>query len=93
MESLPRPRVSIQRRVQFAALLQFAEHGSADRKTTVAVCPDSDWRDLEVALKRLLDEGSIEGPTWRGDSLAAMAQGGWLTLTHRGQQRLDEDDV
>ena len=85
------PQVSTQQRVQFAALLQLAEHGSADRETTAAICPGTDRRDLEVALENLLDEGSIEGPTWRMESLAALAQGGWLTLTVRGRLRLDED--
>jgi hypothetical protein len=87
------PPVSMQRRVQFAVLLQFAERGTAGRATTAAICPSTDRRDFEVALENLLDEGSIEGPAWRMDSLAALAQGGWLTLTARGQQRLDEDDV
>lgn len=86
------PKVSTQRRVQFAALLQLAEHGTADRAATAAMCPGTDWRDLEVALENLLDEGSIEGPTWRMESLAALARGGWLTLTARGRLRLAEDE-
>jgi hypothetical protein len=46
-----------------------------------------------AALKSLLDDGSIEGPTCRMESLAALAEGGRMTLTARGRQRLDEDDV
>jgi hypothetical protein len=87
------PPVSLQRRVQFAILLQLAEHGTAGRATTAAICPSTGPRDFAVALENLLDEGSIEGPPWRIDSLASLAQGGWLTLTARGRLRLDEDDV
>jgi hypothetical protein len=86
-------RVSVQRRVQLSALLHFAEQATADRATHAAVCPGAERRDLEVALQSLLDDASIEGPTWRMESLAALTRGGWLRLTARGRQRLDENDV
>ena len=81
------------RRVQFAVLLQFAEHGTADLATTAAVVPGSGGRDFRLALENLLDEGSLEGPSGRVESLVELAAGGWLRLTDRGRQRLDEDDV
>ena len=81
----------MQHRVQFVVLLQLAEHGSADRATTVTICPSADRRDLEAALGNLLYEGSIEGPSWRLSSLVALAEAGRFTLTARGRQRLDED--
>ncbi len=70
-----------QHRVQFVALLQLAEHGTADLATTVAICPGTDRRDLESALGYLLDEGSIEGPSWRLSSLVALVEAGQFTLT------------
>lgn len=85
---------SLQRRVQFAILLQLAEYGTADRITTAAVCPRADERDFNVALENLLDEGSIEGALpQRGNSLVDLAAAGLLTLTVLGRLRLDEDDV
>ena len=83
----------MQRKVRFAALLQIAEHGRADRATTAAMVPGAGEPDLRVALENLLDEGSIEGPTWRATSLVELAEGGWLRLTALGRLRLDEDDV
>lgn len=91
LRTLPRqPSVSLQRRVQFVALLQLAEHGTVNPATTAAICSGSDGRDLEVALGILLDDGSVEGPTWRLNSLVALAEAGRLTLTHRGRQQLAE---
>jgi hypothetical protein len=83
----------MQRRVRFAVLLQMAEHGRADRATTAAMVPGADERDLTLALENLLDEGSIEGETWRAESLVELAEGGWLRLTALGRLRLDEDGV
>jgi hypothetical protein len=85
--------MSIQSRVQFAVLLQFAEHGTADPMTTTAICPGTDHRDLEAALEYLLDEGTIEGPTWRLESLVALAEGGLLALTPFGQRQLAGNDA
>ena len=85
--------VPLQRRVQFVVLLQLAEHGHADVATTTAICAGADRRDLERALEYLLDEGSIEGPTWRLSTLVALAEAGRMTLTVLGRLRLDEDDV
>jgi hypothetical protein len=87
------PQTSLQQRVQFAALLQIAEHGKAHRSTTTAICPGTDRRDLESALEHLLDAGSIQGPTWRLDSLVTLAESGCLTLTPQGQLRLDGDNT
>jgi hypothetical protein len=84
---------TIQSRVQFAVLLQFGEHGAADPTTTTAICPGADQRDLEAALEYLLDEGTIEGPTWRLESLVALAEGGLLALTALGQQQLIGDEA
>jgi hypothetical protein len=84
---------SVRRRVQFAILLQLADRGIATLPTTVVMVPGIDERDLDLALENLLDDGSIQGPTWRMESLAALAEGGRMTLTARGHQRLDEDDV
>ena len=81
------------RRVPFAILRQIAEQGSADRATTAAMVPGAGERDFESALENLLDEGSIEAPVGRGDDLVELAGGGWLRLTERGRQRMDEDDV
>jgi hypothetical protein len=78
---------TIQSRVQFAVLLQFADHGAADPTTTAAICPGTDQRDLEAALEYLLDEGSIEGPTWRLESRVALAEGGLMALTELGQRQ------
>jgi hypothetical protein len=83
----------MQRHVRFAVLLQMAEHGSADRVTTAAMVPGAVEGDLTQALENLLDEGSIEGETWRADSLVELVEGGWLTLTALGRLRLDEDNV
>ena len=80
-------------RVRFAVLLQLAEHGTADRVTTAAMVPGTDERDLVLALENLLDEGSIEGPAKRRESLVQLAEGGWLTLTALGMLRMDADDV
>ena len=92
---LPPPTLptSMQRRVQFVVLLQIAEHKTATRTTTSALCPRTDRRDFESALGHLLDEGSLSGPTWHLTSLVALAEGGWLALTEHGQQRLDRDDL
>jgi hypothetical protein len=81
------------RRVQFAVLLQFAEHGSASMATTAAIVPGSSGRDFRLALENLLDEGSLEAPPGRVESVVELAGGGWLTLTVRGRQRIAEDDV
>lgn len=83
----------MQSRVRFAVLLQLAEHGRADCETTAAMVPGADARDVTLALENLLDEGSIEGETWRAASLLELAEGGWLTLTALGRLRLDEDGV
>jgi hypothetical protein len=83
----------MQRRVQFAVLLQLARSGTADRATTATVCPGSDEWDLKAALQNLVDEGSIEGPTWRMQSLIELTESGRMTMSAPGQQRLDEDDV
>jgi hypothetical protein len=85
--------VSMQRRVQFAALLQFAESGAATAATTAAICPGTDHRDLESALGYLIDDGSLEGPSARLHSLVVLAEDGGLELTALGRLRLDEDDV
>jgi hypothetical protein len=85
--------VSLQRRVQFAVLLQFAEHGIADRATTAVIVPGTGARDLELALESLIDEGSIDGPVSPRETLAEAAGTGWLALTALGRLRLDEDDV
>jgi hypothetical protein len=42
-------------RVQFAVLLQFAEHRSADLATTAAMVPGSGGREFRLALENLLD--------------------------------------
>jgi hypothetical protein len=83
----------MQRRVRFAVLLQLAEHGAADRATTAAMVPGADERDLTMALENLLDDGSIDGPSARSDSLVALAEGGLLRLTALGMLRVDEDEV
>jgi hypothetical protein len=80
----------MQRRVQFAVLLQIADHGSADHLTTSAMVAGADERDLTLALENLLDEGSIEGETWRSVSLVELAAGGGLALTPLGRQQLDD---
>jgi hypothetical protein len=79
--------------VQFVALLQLAEHGTADLSTTVAICPGTDRRDLESALGYLLDERSIEGPSWRLSSLVALVEARQFTLTTGGRRRLDENEL
>jgi hypothetical protein len=83
----------MQRRVRFAVLLQLAEHGRADRATTAAMVPGADERDLTMALENLLDDGSVEGPAGRPESLVELAEAGWLRLTALGMLRVDEDDV
>jgi hypothetical protein len=83
----------VQRRVQFAVLLQIAEHGTADLATTAVMVPGTSGRDVRMALEHLLDEGSLQGPSGRVESLVELAGGGWLELTDRGRRRLDEDDV
>ena len=82
----------MQRRVQFAALLQFAEYGTADWATTAAICPGIDLWDLEVALASLLGQGSIEGRIGL-EKLVPLAEDGKLFLTALGRLRIDEDDV
>ena len=67
------------------------DHGAADPTTTAAICPGTDQRDLEAALEYLLDEGSIEGQTWRLESLVALAEGGLMALTELGQRQLVGD--
>lgn len=84
---------SVQRRVQFAVLLQLADSGVADPVVTSTMVPGTDEPDLAAALESLLDDGSIEGNIFRLTSLIEMAEGGHLTLTDVGRQRLDEDDV
>lgn len=84
---------SVQRRVQFAVLLQLADSGVADPVVTSTMVPGTDERDLAAALENLLDDGSIEANTYRLTSLIEMAEGGHLSLTEVGLQRLDEDDV
>lgn len=81
------------RRVQFAVLLQFAEHGKADLATTAAVVPGSGGRDFRLALENLVDEESLEGPPGHLESLVELAGGGRLRLTDRGRRRVLEDDV
>jgi hypothetical protein len=83
----------MQRRVQFAVLVQLAEHGTADRATTATMVPGADERDLTTALENLLDDGSIEGPAARPEPLVRLAEGGWLTMTALGRLRVDEGDV
>jgi hypothetical protein len=79
----------MQRRVQFAVLLQFAEHRAADLATTAAIVPGTAGRGFLTALQDLLDEGSLESPADRVESLVELAGDGWLRLTDRGRQRLD----
>ena len=81
------------RHVQFAILLQFAEHDKADLAGTAAVVPGADRRDFRLALENPLDEGSLESPTRQELSLEALARGGWLTLTELGRLRVDHDDI
>jgi hypothetical protein len=83
----------MKRRVQFAVLLQIAEHHAADLATTVLMVPGTSGHDVMIALEDLLAEGSLRGPSGRVESLLELAGGGWLELTDRGRQRLDEDDV
>jgi len=93
-EQTPSPiPVSMQRRVQFAALLQFAESGAATAATTAAICPGTDHRDLETALGYLIDDGSLAGPSARLHSLIVLAEDSGLELTALGRLRLDEDDI
>ena len=80
----------MQRQVKFAILRQIADHGSADRVTTAAMVAGTDERDLTLALENLLDEGSIEGETWRPESLVELAAGGGMALTALGRRQLDE---
>jgi hypothetical protein len=84
---------SVQQRVQFAVLLQFAEYGMANRRTTATMVPGTDDRDMAVALENLIDDGSIAGPTWRLSTLVTMTEDGVMTLTERGRTRVDEDDI
>ena len=81
----------MQRRVQFAVLRQIADHGTADRMTTAAMVAGANEGDLTLALENLVDEGSIEGETWRPVSLVELAEGGRLRLTPLGRRQLDED--
>jgi len=46
--------LAVQRRVQFAVLLQLAENAAVDRETTARMCPDADVRDLAAALVHLV---------------------------------------
>jgi hypothetical protein len=78
----------VQRRVQFAVLLQFAEHRTANLATTATIVPGAGGRDFLLALQNLLDDGSLQGPPDRVESLVELAGGGWLRLTDRGRQRL-----
>lgn len=71
----------------------FAEHNTATLATTTAICPGTDHRDFEAALGYLVEEGSLDGPTWRPSSFLALAERGCLTLTERGRKRFDEDDL
>jgi hypothetical protein len=81
----------MQRHVRYAVLLQFAETGRVDLATTVAMVPGAEEGDLTTALEILLDEGSIEGQTWRDEPLVELAVSGWMRLTALGRLRLDED--
>jgi hypothetical protein len=83
----------VQRRVQFAVLLQLADAGAADPVATSSMVPGTDHRDFEAALEHLLYDGSIEAPPSRLEPLPALATQGRLTLTARGHTRLDGDDV
>lgn len=83
----------VQRRVQFAVLLQFAEFGVANRITTAMMVPGTDVRDMASALEYLVDDGSLAGPTWKLRTLMSLTEGGQMWLTERGQIRVDEDDV
>jgi len=84
---------SRQERVQAAVLLQIVEHETANWRRTTAVCPGTDHSDFEAALRHLLAAGSLAGPKRRPDSLAELAEGGWLTVTERGLRRLCGDDM
>lgn len=90
---MPFVEPALQRHVRFAVLLQLAEHGTAGQATTAAMVPGASEQDLKMALEDLLDEGSIEGPTWGSESLVELAEGGRLKLTFLGRLRLEEDDV
>ena len=59
----------MQRHVRYAVLLQLAENGKVDVVTTTSMVPRADERDITAALENLLDEGSIEGQTWRVEPL------------------------
>jgi hypothetical protein len=83
----------VQRRVQFAVLLQLAGHGMAARLATSAMVPGTGDRDLTVALESLLDDGAIDGPTGRLESLIELAEAGRMTLARVGRLRVDEDEV
>ena len=85
--------VPLYRRVQFVAMLQLAERGSADLATMAAICPGALRGDFEAALACLLDEASVTGPDGLRSSLVALAEAGELTLTDLGRRRLAEDDV
>ena len=88
----PPVRVPMQQRVQAAVLLQFVKDGTACRPRTAAICPGADRRDLEVALRYLIEDGSIDGPLRVAlRSLVELAEGGGLMLTAHGRRRQDRD--
>jgi hypothetical protein len=60
--------------------------------TTAAIVPGSSGRDFRLALENLLEEGSLEAPSGRVESVVE-AGGGWLRLTDRGRRSIAEDDV
>jgi hypothetical protein len=80
---------SMQQRVQSAVLSQLAEHGLANVRTTALMVPGSDARDMVVALENLVDDASIEGPTWRLGTLMGLTEAGVMVLTERGKTRVD----
>jgi hypothetical protein len=84
---------SIQRRLQFAILIQLDQKGRTHWSTLAAACPGADQRDFTVALDYLLHEGAIEGWTERLEPLPDVATNGFLRLTDAGRQRLAEDDI
>ena len=58
-----------------------------------AECPGADPRDLRAALQTMLEAGWIEAPSHDPNTLLAMAAEGWLTLTEKGQARLQDESA
>jgi hypothetical protein len=82
---------TVQDQAQHAVLDQLRAEGRVTLRGVTQVCPQSDRRDVAVALRSLVMDGALEAPLdWPPDGYALFGLTGQMRLTAIGEQRLAE---